>query len=95
MEPWRYGRLGQTDKSAIAPHCWALGLQVRFDKTTVLYRLSSWHSQLTQAWLEIVILEKALNKEEGTGMSTAWLPLYERLTKRKERDPEEEQNGRT
>lgn len=67
----------------IAQHCWALGHQTQFEKNPVLFRYDSWHSCVTRESLKVALTEHCLNQEEGLELSTVWLPLYERLGKRR------------
>lgn len=68
------------DKSVIAQHWWLQGHQARFAETKVLFSSDNWHMRMTREWLEIALIKWALNQEDGTRLSTAWLLLYGKLS---------------
>lgn len=73
--------LGQTEKWAVAQHYWTFGHQARFEDMLVLFHSDNWLPCVIRESLEIALLDKSLNQEEGLKLSTAWLPLYEQLVK--------------
>lgn len=47
-----------------------------FADDKILYQSDDWHKRITRESLEIALIKKSLNQEEGTHLSSAWLLLY-------------------
>lgn len=75
-------KLGHMDKSALADHGWKTGHSILFDRTELLCRSDQWGPRVTQESLELLLTQRALNKDDGIKLRAAWLPAYEVLKNR-------------
>lgn len=54
-------------------------ISILFNKTEMLYRSDNWGFRITGESLERLLVEQALNREEGVRLSSTWLPACELL----------------
>lgn len=69
-EHQRHVRFGNTEKSALAHHCWMAGHHIQFDRTELLYKSPSWNVRLIRESLETAITQGAIIKKTGTNWVT-------------------------
>lgn len=70
-------------------HGWAIGHTIRFDKIEILYKSEQWGPRTTRESLELLLVDNALNREEGTRLSDSWLPACEFIKSKRLTDSEE------
>lgn len=54
-------------------------ISILINKTELLFRSDQWGPRVTRELLELLLAQKALNKEGGAKLSTDWIPACELL----------------
>lgn len=65
------------DKLVLVDHGWKMGYSILFDQMEILYKSDQWGPKVTRESVELLLAQNALNKEDGTKLSAAWLPVCE------------------